>query len=137
MPFVHNRLDDEVIPATIGIGVTVYALDVPLALVGQAPAKLTVRLYAPVALAVGLKDGDTLVELVVAAIPGPDQLYVGVPTAAVTVAVSVMVAPAQIGLVAEDVSAVTVGCVPIETVVVYIIPGLQPMRPVPSLTVNE
>ena len=44
VPFVHNKFDDEVIPPTVGAASTVYAPEVPLALVGQAPAKLTVTL---------------------------------------------------------------------------------------------
>ena len=73
VPLVHNKFVEDVTPPTVGLGATVYAPDAPVALVGQIPEKFTVTLYAPVVLAVGVNDGDTLVALVVTAIPGPDH----------------------------------------------------------------
>ena len=73
LPLVHNKLEEEVTPETVGAAATVKDPEVPLALVAHAEAKFTVTLYAPLAPTVGLNDGETFDELVVAAIPGPDQ----------------------------------------------------------------
>ena len=75
------------------------------------PSYVTVTLYAPdTALPDVVNDGDTLDEPVVAVMPGPLHVYVGVPAPPAVVAVSVITPPEQNGLVADELRAVIAGC---------------------------
>ena len=95
-----------------GCAVKVYTELTAGAAIQPLPLYATDTVYAPVTAPPDVvKDGDTRPEPVVVAIPGPVQVYTGVPAPMLpAVAVRVIEPPTQNGFVADDVNAVNVGC---------------------------